>query len=51
MSNLTLNVLSAFLVFGLLFIFVGMPVFGIVEWYRSRKRRAASASVHMETDG
>lgn len=49
MSNLTLNVLSAFLVFGLLFIFVGMPVFGIVEWYRSRKRRAAS--VHMETDG
>jgi hypothetical protein len=44
MSQLTLNILSAFLMFGLLFIFVGMPVFGIVAWRRSRKHRAAGAS-------
>jgi hypothetical protein len=45
MSNLTLNILSGFLMFGLLFIFVGMPVFGIVMWVRSRRRRAAGARI------
>lgn len=46
MSHGTLNVLSGFLMFGLLFIFVGMPVLGIVALYRSRKRRVAAQAAN-----
>ncbi len=51
MSHLTLNILSGFSMFGFLFIFVGMPVFGIVEWYRSRKGRAPGSKFNADTDG
>jgi hypothetical protein len=37
----TLEILSTLLFLGLGFIFIGMPVWGIVAWSQSRKKRLA----------
>jgi hypothetical protein len=40
-NGITLQVLSTLLFLGLGFIFIGMPIWGIVALVQSRKRRAA----------
>jgi uncharacterized membrane protein len=40
-NGITLEVLSTLLFLGLGFIFIGMPIWGIVAWRQSRKRRLA----------
>jgi hypothetical protein len=39
LNGITLEVLSTLLFLGLGFIFIGMPIWGIVAWRQSRKRR------------
>lgn len=41
LNGITLQVLSTLLLLGLGFIFIGMPIWGIVAWCQSRKRRLA----------
>jgi len=43
LNDTALNVLSALTMLGFLFIFVGMPMLGIVVWFQSRKRRLTYA--------
>jgi len=39
LNQTTLNILSTLTILGLGFIFIGMPIWGIVAWCQSRKRR------------
>jgi len=41
MSGITLEIFSTLVFLGLGFIFIGMPIWGIVAWRQSRKRRLA----------
>ncbi len=41
MNNITLQILSTLAMLGLAFIFIGMPIWGIVALCQSRKRRPA----------
>ena len=41
LSGITLQIMSALVFLGLGFIFIGMPIWGIVAWRQSRKRRLA----------
>lgn len=41
LSGITLEILSTLLFLGLGFIFIGMPIWGIVAWCQSRKKRLA----------
>ncbi|MGH9688654.1 MAG: hypothetical protein ACRD5K_16340 [Candidatus Acidiferrales bacterium] len=41
MNNITLQILSTLAMLGLGFIFIGMPIWGIVALCQSRKRRLA----------
>ncbi|GEM_PF-4102287 len=41
LHGITLQILSTLLFLGLGFIFIGMPIWGIVAWAQSRKRRLA----------
>lgn len=39
LTGITLQILSTLAFLGLGFIFIGMPIWGIVAWRHSRKRR------------
>ena len=41
MNNITLQILSTLLILGLGFVFIGMPIWGIVALSQWRKRRLA----------
>jgi hypothetical protein len=41
LNNVTLNILSTLTFLGLGFIFIGMPILGLVAWYQSHKKRLA----------
>lgn len=44
LNGITLELLSTLLLLGLGFIFIGMPIWGIVAWSQSRKRRHSESN-------
>jgi hypothetical protein len=44
LNGVTLQILSTLVFLGLGFIFIGMPIWGIVAWCQSRKKRDAEGN-------